>query len=144
MSSGARKGVPRAASGSDKRRAVSPTAGDGVLGAGGAGSLIVIGQFITGMKLPAEVAAAAAPFVSLGITYLVALMRQRHQTRSQQRGLEEYELRVLEILKDEFVSQETKVKVPKEWEEMKVLSLTEIKQRVIESMSTARASASDR
>jgi len=34
--------------------------------------------------------------------------------------------------------------VTKEWEEMKVLSLTEIKQRVIESMSTARASASDR
>lgn len=144
MSRPPRKTASQATSGKGRRKGIPDlSAQDGVLGAGTVSSLLVIWQYAMGQKIPTELAGAITPFASLAISYCLAFGKQFYNDQKQQRAKRKYERGVLRILRDAEVSEETKAKVKKEWEEFGYIDLTVQRQQIIESMAVVSASVSD-
>ena len=138
-----RSSTQTAATGKGRRKAVPDvSAQDGVVGAGTVSSLFVIWQYATGSKLPTELVAALTPFAGLAISIALAFGRRVARTRRERREAQEYE-RDIEIFLTGNFSEEAKALVRKEWEEMRVISIAARRQRILETMAGASASASD-
>ena len=129
------------------KRGPVPSRQDGALGAGGTSALVVICNYLFGAKVPAEVVAAAAPFIALGFAFCLALFKHYRSQKIEAKDDEEYERDIKRILEDNSFSNEAKEQLKVEWEEMRLLKIREKRLKIIarysETVSTLNASSSE-
>jgi hypothetical protein len=137
----------RAAKGRAPKRVPSPTPQDGALGAGGTSALVVLANYVFRGQIPAEVIAAAAPFISFGVIYFVAAAKHYEKVRRERNDVEEYERDVLRLLEDDSISAENKERLKAHLEEFRLLQLDAKRRTLVarleETMSAVTASASN-
>ena len=122
------------------KRVPAPTHQDGALGAGTSSGLLVIANYVFGHQLPKEVVAAAAPFVCLGFTYLVAGARHFLGVREQRKEQKDYERAVRDLLLDQTISDAVKKQMRVELEEVRLLTIEAKRQKIIARHESIMAS----
>ena len=133
-----------------QRRVPAPTAQDGALGAGGTSALVVISNYVfsvVGAKIPAEVLAAVAPFFTLGLTYLLAVVKHWNGRRRERDEIREYEREVDDLINNMNISEEIKQQLKADREKILLLKIEEKRHRIMfrhtEIVSALNASSSE-
>jgi hypothetical protein len=119
----------------------TPTNQDGALGAGGTSALGVLVSYMFGDHLPAPVIAAAAPFVSFSLTYLVAATNHWRKNNRRKKDELEYNAAVQAILDNPEIDTNIKDRIKEQRHETMLLSVETLRKRILKNMEDSQSSS---